>query len=276
MPFASEEEGNVPGSFPEEILARTGRVLSAERQLIGEGSFVYVLSAERGRFVLKRDRRPEQVALREREARVLAALRDRRPFVAGLLAHTERDGERFFLFTYLPGEDMVHALQRGGLEERHQLIVEFGRTLRRIHSWQPDLPRPHDWLGNALERATRNVSAGVIPNPIAADSAYDGQDARRLLARLSAGRAGLENDIVFCHGDYCLPNVLVEAGRAVGVIDWPDGGYADRRYDLATALWTIGFNLHSREYVRPFLDGYGYGGLVAGLEFFEALYVLVA
>lgn len=266
----------VQGSFPQEILACTGRVYSAERQFIGEGSLVYVLSTERGRFVLKRDRRPEQIALREREVRVLSALRDRRPFVAELLACRERDGEQFFLFTYLPGEDMVHALQRAGVAERYRLIEEFGRTLRRIHSWQPDLPRPRDWLGRALERAARNVAAGAIPNPIAAHSAYDGQDARRLLERLLATRAGLENDLVFGHGDYCLPNVLVEGGRAVGVIDWPNGGYADRRYDLATALWTIGYNLRSRDYVRPFLDGYGYHEPIASLEYFEALYVLVA
>ncbi len=86
----------------------------------------------------------------------------------------------------------------------------------------------------------------------------------------------MADDTVFCHGDYCLPNVLVDpGGRAVGAIDWSDGGYADRRWDLATACWTIMFNLHSRDYIQPFYEGYGYAGPPEDLDLFEALYALL-
>ena len=39
--------------------------------------------------------------------------------------------------------------------------------------------------------------------------------------------------------DWCLPNVLANNGRLTGAIDWSNGGYADRRYDIATGLWSL-------------------------------------
>jgi aminoglycoside phosphotransferase len=59
-----------------------------------------------------------------------------------------------------------------------------------------------------------------------------------------------------CHGDYCLPNVLIAEGEISGFVDLGELGVADRWSDLATALWSVGHNL-GRGWRDAFLDAYG-------------------
>jgi aminoglycoside phosphotransferase len=61
---------------------------------------------------------------------------------------------------------------------------------------------------------------------------------------------------VLIHGDYCLPNVLVDQGRLVGLVDLGRGGLGDPRDDLAAGVWTLHYNF-GHGYARAFLDAYG-------------------
>lgn len=61
---------------------------------------------------------------------------------------------------------------------------------------------------------------------------------------------------VLIHGDYCLPNVLVEQGRLVGLVDVGRAGRGDPRDDLAAGLWTLHYNF-GHGYAPVFLDAYG-------------------
>jgi aminoglycoside phosphotransferase len=63
-------------------------------------------------------------------------------------------------------------------------------------------------------------------------------------------------DLVFTHGDYCLPNILVHKKKLSGFIDWIYGGINDRNYDIAAVTWSIGYNF-GEEWVPLFLDEYG-------------------
>jgi kanamycin kinase len=50
-------------------------------------------------------------------------------------------------------------------------------------------------------------------------------------------------DPVVRHGDYCLPNVLLDDhGRASGYVDLGDLGVADRWWDLAVGSWSLTWN----------------------------------
>jgi kanamycin kinase len=66
----------------------------------------------------------------------------------------------------------------------------------------------------------------------------------------------LKNDVLI-HGDYCLPNIILNNWAFEGFIDVADGGLGDRHYDLAWGLWTLKHNLKSSKYGRRFLDAYG-------------------
>ena len=51
-----------------------------------------------------------------------------------------------------------------------------------------------------------------------------------------------EEDPVFGHGDYCLPNVFLQNGLPVGFLDLGCAGVADRWQDIAMCLWSMEYN----------------------------------
>jgi aminoglycoside phosphotransferase len=78
-----------------------------------------------------------------------------------------------------------------------------------------------------------------------------------LLAELLASRPPEEN-LVLCHGDYCLPNVIVQEGGAAvrGFVDWGFGGASDPWRDWAIAAGSVARNLGGR-WVGPFAQACG-------------------
>ena len=62
---------------------------------------------------------------------------------------------------------------------------------------------------------------------------------------------------VLIHGDYCLPNVLVEDGRLSGLIDVGGAGLGDPQDDLAAGVWTLQYN-YGAGLAREFLNAYGW------------------
>jgi aminoglycoside phosphotransferase len=62
---------------------------------------------------------------------------------------------------------------------------------------------------------------------------------------------------VLIHGDYCLPNVLVQDGRFSAVVDVGLAGLGNPDVDLAAGLWTLHYNFGAG-FGRPFLEAYGW------------------
>lgn len=217
--------------LPASFLAQTGPLVTTLRPPQGMNSDVTIVEGARGRFILKRATTPDQVLTVAAETQILAAIGHHYPFVPAPLA----SAPGLLLMTFLPGADFV-ALQ-GSLspDDCHRLMAQAAVALRRIHTWAP---------------------AGVPATPPA------------MLDRVRS--AGLEPDIVFCHGDYCLPNIMVADGQVSAVIDWPHAGWLDRRIDLAGCCKSIRRNLKEESFVATFLEAYGYDG--AHLDFFGELY----
>lgn len=59
------------------------------------------------------------------------------------------------------------------------------------------------------------------------------------------------------HGDYCLPNIMLNDWSFSGFIDLGNGGVGDRHVDLFWGAWTLFFNLKTDEYKERFFDAYG-------------------
>lgn len=70
-----------------------------------------------------------------------------------------------------------------------------------------------------------------------------------------------ERDIVLCHGDYCMPNIIVD--KHFGLIDMARARLDDRYQDIALALRSLKFNIeninkeYTQEYENLFLNTYG-------------------
>ena len=62
---------------------------------------------------------------------------------------------------------------------------------------------------------------------------------------------------VLIHGDYCLPNVLVQEGELSALVDVGQAGLGNPETDLAAGVWTLQYNF-GKGFARPFLDAYGW------------------
>jgi aminoglycoside phosphotransferase len=264
-------------SLPDELAAITGPLLAVERPRQGMAFQVYILTTASGRYILKIGNSPAHIQELMDECRILTTLQNEQSFVAQPLGNAKIEKGHAFLFTYLEGESLLIALERADVAGRHRLIALFAETLRRVHSWIPTLPRPSDWLTETLSRVGTKIMAMALNTLVShTNSRFDGLNAHKLYLELLAWRVGVSNEPVFGHGDYCLPNVIVRSERLSGIIDWSRGGYADKRFDIATALFTLRIpeTLRNNSYLDTFLQAYGYTESVESLHYFEALHTL--
>lgn len=61
----------------------------------------------------------------------------------------------------------------------------------------------------------------------------------------------------FIHGDFCLPNVILNDWKFSTFIDVGLAGIGDRHIDIYWALWSLNFNLKTDKYTDYFLNLYG-------------------
>ena len=86
---------------------------------------------------------------------------------------------------------------------------------------------------------------------------YKFESAREAYDIFENGKSEFKSDVLL-HGDYCLPNVILNEDFSLsGFIDLGNGGVGDRHIDLFWGTWTLLFNLKTDEYRSRFLDAYG-------------------
>ena len=59
------------------------------------------------------------------------------------------------------------------------------------------------------------------------------------------------------HGDFCLPNILVNDGKISGFIDLGDSGIGDPWRDYAWCIWSLRYNLKTDTYTGLLLEKLG-------------------
>lgn len=101
-----------------------------------------------------------------------------------------------------------------------------------------------DWL--VTRAVIGRFDAQFCPRTTAADA-----------HRIAAEAAGELRTDALLHGDYCLPNVILDDWRFSGFIDFDHAGLSDRHIDVFWGAWTLWFNLHTSAYCSRFLDAYG-------------------
>ncbi|MCL6625786.1 aminoglycoside 3'-phosphotransferase [Alicyclobacillus shizuokensis] len=90
--------------------------------------------------------------------------------------------------------------------------------------------------------------------------------------RLQEDQGRGEGDLVVCHGDYSLPNVLVSDGAIRGFIDLGQLGVGDRYWDLATVWRSLRYNRLPETCFSVFSEAYGLRAVdEEKLEFYERL-----
>ena len=108
-------------------------------------------------------------------------------------------------------------------------------------------------LDRMLQEADRNVADGIVDEADFDDER--GRSAAELFEELML-RSRPEEDLVFTHGDYCLPNVIIDGEEVSGFVDWGRAGVADRYKDIALIVRSLEYNT-GRDLRAMFFEAYG-------------------
>lgn len=168
----------------------------------------------------------------ERESKLLEWIDGRLP-VPRLLHYSYVDGVEYQLTSEIKGTPTYKVQQF----EREDAVVAMAEAMKLIHSL--------DSSGCPLDNRIDVRFKRVIES---------GSDLDELGERP-------EEQLIFTHGDLCLPNILIENGSLTGVIDWDCGGLSDAYIDIAACTWSIGYNYGEKEaekkWIPLFLETYG-------------------
>lgn len=134
------------------------------------------------------------------------------------------DGTRYLLMSRVHGE---MSCSEYWLEHSDELVTLLADGLRML--WSVEISDcPYD---RSLERELNDARQRIEHGEVDRSLDYgEFETPERLLEWLCANRP--EEQFVFSHGDYCLPNVLLKDGAISGFIDLGDAGYADKWRDI--------------------------------------------
>ena len=170
---------------------------------------------------------------------------------AEVLNYISSDSD-WLLTTAVIGEDCVH---ESYLMDPKRLCDTIAYELRKLHetdhSGCPIPDRTAEYLAGAeKDYRTGNYSESNFPDSFGYRSAKEAYDV------LIAEKDALQSKVLL-HGDYCLPNIILNNWNLSGFIDVGCGGVGDRHIDIFKGIWSLGFNLKTNKYRERFLDAYG-------------------
>jgi aminoglycoside phosphotransferase len=187
----------------------------------------------------------------EYEAAVLNWLQNKLP-VPKVHYYAKFDGREYLLMSEIEGLDCANDAHRKDLKG---MVINLAEGLKLIHSVDISNCPFDQTLRIKLEKAKLNIDRGLV-DEAEFETEYRGMTASELYALLLERQPGGE-DLVFTHGDYCLPNIILKDNAVSGFIDWGRAGVADRYQDLALAARSLRHNFGSEELVALFFDAYG-------------------
>ncbi|MCY4529078.1 MAG: aminoglycoside 3'-phosphotransferase [Chloroflexi bacterium] len=192
--------------------------------------------------------RPRRDLLREKER--LEWLHGRLP-VPEVFAYETDGREEYMVLSALPGRD---AASLCGVRSDDELVMLLAQGLRLIHS-VPIEQCPFDMsLDQTINQAKRNGRRGLVEDTNF-DCEHRRYSAAEVLEELLSTRPA-DEDLVFTHGDYCLPNVLIDGEEVTGFVDWGSAGIADRYKDIALVVESLQRNT-GRDLQATFCKEYG-------------------
>lgn len=166
-----------------------------------------------------------------------------------LREYFQQDGHDWLLMTALPGHDLTQWTDRPA-----DLVSALAATLRAVHALDPATCPFDQSLDVKLATGAAYAEAGLVDESDF-DTGHVGWKAAAVVDLLRATRPTKE-ELVVCHGDASLPNIMALDGGFAGIIDCGRLGVADRWQDLAIACRSIRFNC-GEAHVEAFLSAYG-------------------
>ena len=193
-------------SLPDELAELTEGYALSRFPYYETAAKIYRLSSEDSGLYLKIIEGQQTLSL-ERESRILRWINGRTP-TPRLLYYGVQDGNEYQLTTEVTGTPTYQVEPA----EREHAVKALGEALKLIHSMNPSGCPIDNRIGNRLKQ--------LQENDVDTSQFKDQPD----------------ESLVFTHGDYSLPNIIIEDRELSGVIDWDYAGLADP-YPTQTAAF---------------------------------------
>ena len=166
-----------------------------------------------------------------------------------VLATAEERGMQYLLMSRIHGKMACDAQYAQNTAHLAELLAEAVRILQAVNTAGCPVTRT---LDEDLAEAEYRVSHGLVdvedtePETFAPGGF---RDPEHLLYWLQDNKP--REEMTFCHGDLCLPNVFFEGDRLSGFIDLGDCGIRDKYRDLALCHRSLRHNISGRYAARP-------------------------
>lgn len=158
--------------------------------------------------------------------------------VPEVLLFAENESSDYLLLSAIPGgvdasDDSFKGNERG-------VIEQLANGLKMIHSLPIEDCPFEARLNYKIELAEK-----MLVNNLVDESDFDagrqGRTAEDLFQELTESKPDNE-DLVFTHGDFCLPNIIAGDGMLGGFVDWGNAGVADKYQDIALLARSVRYN----------------------------------
>lgn len=160
--------------------------------------------------------------------------------------------EDFLVTEKTKGKDCLDAQY---LNQPNKLCDTLAENLRMLHSVDFAKCPIKNHTELYLATAKTNYASGNYDQSQFPDS-FGYASAQQAYEEIQRHKHLLKNDTLL-HGDYCLPNIILDNWKFSGFVDVGNGGVGDKHVDIFWAIWTLFFNLKTNAYRDRFVDAYG-------------------
>ncbi|MDF2674329.1 MAG: aphA [Clostridiales bacterium] len=177
----------------------------------------------------------------EHERKMMYWLKGKLP-VPEIVAQCKENGYDYLLMTKAVGE---MACSEGNLNNPKTLVILLAEGIKMLQRvdisdcpFNCSLEYKLSIAGERIKNSQVDINDWEEDNPFnSPEELYD-----YLIANQP------EEEIVFSHGDYCLPNVFFNDGNVTGFIDLGRAGMADKWQDIALCVRSLEHNLQNNKY----------------------------
>lgn len=187
-------------------------------------------------MVLKIEKQREES---DNEHRMMAWLANKLP-VPKVLCSDKEDGINYLLMSRIKGE---MSCSTELLANPNHLVKLLGEGLRMLWSVNISKCPYNNSIDNKLRQAEIRVRSNLCNMEDAEPTTYgvNGfENPEKLLQWLKENRP--DEELVFSHGDYCLPNIFIKDDQINGFIDLGRSGVADIYQDIALCYRSLQHN----------------------------------